>query len=219
MIRFVQDNARWLAAGFLLLFASTFGQTLFIGLSGGEIREAYGLSSGTFGTLYMLVTLSSAAVLSVLGSVLDTRPLQTVVLWTVLILAAGAIIVGLSDSLLVLLIGLFLLRLFGQGMIIHTAFTAIGRWFKHSRGRATALSVLGFNAGEAILPIAFVVVASVYGWQATWLIIAVFLIVVTLPTSLALTKVDRPVSKAETVSPVDPERHWTRREVLRDPCF
>ena len=219
MIEFVSENARWLAASFLLLFASTFGQTLFIGLSGGEIRETYGLSNGAFGAWYMVVTLSSAAVLSVLGSVLDTRPLQAVLFWTILLLATGAAAVGFSNNLVVLICGLFLLRLFGQGMIIHASFTALGRWFNEKRGRATALSVMGFNAGEAILPLAFVAFASVLGWQAMWIAVAIFLVICVLPITLVLVRVERSPVGAKTADIICSRRHWTRRDALRDPCF
>jgi len=33
-LRFMRDNGRWLAGGFLLTLFSSFGQTFFIGLSG-----------------------------------------------------------------------------------------------------------------------------------------------------------------------------------------
>ena len=62
-LRFFRDNARWLAAGFLLTFFSSFGQTFFIGLSGNDLRAAFGLSGGAFGALYMVATLASASTL------------------------------------------------------------------------------------------------------------------------------------------------------------
>ena len=62
---FLRENARWLAGGFLLTFFSSFGQTFFISLSAGNIREEYGLSHGGFGTLYMAATLGSALTLPI----------------------------------------------------------------------------------------------------------------------------------------------------------
>ena len=50
--------------GFLLIFFSSFGQTYFISLSAGHIREEYGLTNGGFGTLYMLGRARSAPELS-----------------------------------------------------------------------------------------------------------------------------------------------------------
>ena len=61
-LNFLRENARWLAGGFLLTLFSSFGQTFFISLSAGEIRAEYGLSHGTFGTLYMVATLASVIV-------------------------------------------------------------------------------------------------------------------------------------------------------------
>ena len=40
---FVVNNIRWLGGGFLLTFFSSFGQTFFISLSNGDIRETFGL--------------------------------------------------------------------------------------------------------------------------------------------------------------------------------
>jgi predicted negative regulator of RcsB-dependent stress response len=39
MLRFLTENLRWLATGFLLAIGSSFGQTYFISLFAGEIRE------------------------------------------------------------------------------------------------------------------------------------------------------------------------------------
>jgi len=39
-----------------------------------------------------------------------------------------------------LVIAIYLLRLAGQGMMSHTAMTAMGRWFVAERGRAVAVT-------------------------------------------------------------------------------
>lgn len=41
---FLRENARWLAGGLLFTFFSSFGQTFFISLSAGYIREDFGLT-------------------------------------------------------------------------------------------------------------------------------------------------------------------------------
>jgi len=43
----------------------------------------------------------------------------------------------------ILIVAVFLLRLFGQGMMTHIALTSTGRWFAAERGRAVSLVVLG----------------------------------------------------------------------------
>lgn len=81
---FIRNNGRWLSVGFLLTFLSSFRQTLFIGLSGNDIRAAHGLSGGEFGSLYMVATLGSAMTLPWLGRTLDLMPGWKIVRFTML---------------------------------------------------------------------------------------------------------------------------------------
>ncbi|MDP3527091.1 MAG: MFS transporter [Hoeflea sp.] len=219
ILNFLRDNARWIAGGFLLTFFSSFGQTYFIALSAGDIRAEYGLSHGGFGTLYMLATLASAASLPLIGRVIDRISVAATVLLAAPILAIACILMSWSTSLLALVLAIYLLRLFGQGMFSHIAFTAMGRWFAAQRGRAVSLTAIGVNVGEAVFPIAFVGVAALIGWRDSWLLAAGVLMLVALPAIYSLLKVERrPQSVA--VDPNQPvAREWTRGEVVRDPLF
>ena len=49
-----------LTLGVLLIFSSSIGQTYFISLFSGEIRNEFNLSHGIFGTFYSVATLTSA---------------------------------------------------------------------------------------------------------------------------------------------------------------
>ena len=64
---FLRRNARWLAAGFLLSFASSLGQTFYIALFASDLMVEIGLSHGEFGGLYTAATLASAFVMIWLG--------------------------------------------------------------------------------------------------------------------------------------------------------
>ncbi|MBC7286095.1 MAG: MFS transporter, partial [Hoeflea sp.] len=127
ILHFLRDNARWIAGGFLLTFFSSFGQTYFISLSAGDIRAEYGLSHGGFGTLYMVATLASAATLPQIGKIIDRISVSATVLLAAPILALACVLMAWSTSLVLLVLAIYLLRLFGQGMFSHIAFTAMGR--------------------------------------------------------------------------------------------
>lgn len=219
MLTFLKANLRWIAGGFLLLFASSFGQTFFIALSGGDIRADFGLSNGDFGGMYMAVTLLGAICLTWLGPIVDRRPVWQILVVTLPMMAVGALALAFADRLWLLLPALFLLRLTGQGMLVHIAYTALGRWFAAGRGRAISLSALGLNTAQAILPLTFVALAAVIGWRSAWIWAAIFVLLVILPLSIALTRVERnPEGEAPGRNMVAP-RHWARAEVLRDPLF
>ncbi|HJW12433.1 MAG TPA: MFS transporter [Albitalea sp.] len=219
MLVFLRDNARWIVGGFLLFLFSSFGQTFFISLSAGDIRREYGLSHGSFGSLYMAATLLSAFTLPRIGSAVDRYGSKRVVLFVVPMLALAASLMAGSRHLVLLFVALYLLRLFGQGMMSHIAFTAMGRWFSAQRGKALSLATLGMNAGEASFPVLFVAASSALGWRVAWWVGAAVLLVVALPVVAGLTAKDRDVHASEAASRARIVRDWTRGEVLRDPLF
>ncbi len=216
---FLVKNSRWLAGGFLLCFFSSFGQTFFISLSAGDIRREFDLSHGAFGTIYMGATLLSAFTLPQLGRVVDHASARTVLLLTLPMLAVATVAMGFASHWLGLLVTIYLLRLFGQGMMTHNAMTAMGRWFSAQRGRAVSLASLGNQAGEALFPLAFVAVAPLVGWRTTWFMSAVFILIVGLPAIYLLLRVERTPSLSDGPERRSAAREWTRKEVLRDPVF
>lgn len=216
---FVSRNLRWLAGGFLLCMFSSFGQTFFIALSGGRIRAEYGLSNGEFGSLYMLATLGSALTLPMLGRIVDRLSVAATAMIIMPGLALACVLMSVSHSVVLLGLTIYMLRLFGQGMMTHTSLTAMGRWFLRYRGRAVALSTLGLQAGEATMPVLSVILFATVGWRQSWLLSAAFLMLVALPIIYGLMRVEREPEKALPGAPGQAARHWTRREVLRDPYF
>ncbi|MFI0845459.1 MFS transporter [Mesorhizobium sp. IMUNJ 23232] len=218
-LAFLRDNARWLAGGFLLTFFSTVGQTTFISLSSGDIRAEYGLSHGEFGTIYMVATLASALTLPRLGTIVDRYSVKQVTLFVVPMLALAAVMMAFSHHVAVLLVTIYLLRLFGQGMMVHNAYTAIARWFAAQRGRALSIIIIGHNAGDAGFPLAFVALAATIGWRNGWLVAAALLLLVALPAAVALVAVNRTPRSTDPVPHIVDARDWTRGEVIRDPVF
>ena len=220
MLSFIRANARWLFGGFLLTFFSSFGQTFFIGLSGEELRARFALSDGEFGLLYMAATLGSAATLPFLGRLLDVVSGRWAILFVIPPLAIACVLIAFAPSVALLIASIYLLRLFGQGMMTHIAITETGRWFAAGRGRAISLVVPGHQAGEAVLPIAFVIVSTMISWQGAWLIASAVLIIGALPAIYALYSREREPSHTDHATGLDrTAQDWTRSEVVKDPYF
>lgn len=218
-ICFVRDNARWLAGGFLLLMFSSFGQTFFIGLAGNELRARFDLSGGAFGAIYMVATLASAVTLPWLGRSLDVMPGWKVTRFVMPMLALACLLLAYAPHVAVLVLAIYLLRLFGQGMMTEIAFTEVGRWFVASRGWAMALVTPGLQAGAALLPIAYVLIDQRFGWQAVWIVSALALML-GWPIVLRLTCVKRVPHANETGRASGRiARDWSRAEVIRDPIL
>lgn len=221
MLTFYRQNARWLLGGFLLTCFSGFGQTFFISVWGSEIRAAFELSHGDFGLVYMVATIGSALVLPFFGRLVDYVSVATTSLIVITMLTVAAITMSLATTLPLLFAAIFLLRLFGQGMMTHTAITAMGRWYASNRGKAVSIATIGHQFSEALAPTIFVFFAALYGWRESWLIAAAILMLIALPAIYALMRVERiPQSQVNVASDGDTViRQWTRAEMLGDRNF
>ncbi|MGI9201796.1 MAG: MFS transporter [Woeseiaceae bacterium] len=220
MKQFLRQNFRWIAGGFALTFFSSIGQTFFISASVAEWQAEFGLSHGEFGQLYMFATLGSAACLPFIGRLLDVLPAHRLILVVIPVLAGASLLAGYAATIPLLVGAIFLLRLFGQGMMTQIALTATGRWFVAERGRAVSLVVLGHQGGEATIPLAFAFITIAFGHTVGWVFAAAVLLLVGLPVSYWCYREPRvPHGQQSDEAEFAGVRSWTRREVLRDPAF
>jgi MFS family permease len=162
-----------LAAGFAFTFVSTFGQTPFIAPFGGALRQELDLSHAAFGMVYSGATLASGILIGRVGSLIDTVPLRRYAVLVVLGLGLACLTMAVVRHVVLLALSLFLLRLLGHGLMDHVAVTVMARSFREARGRAIAVASMGHPIGEAVLPLAAVLVVGVLGWRLGWALAAV----------------------------------------------
>ncbi|MET0841534.1 MAG: MFS transporter [Methyloceanibacter sp.] len=167
---------RIIGLGFALTFLSSFGQTFFISLSGPDIRAAFGLTHGAFGSIYSVANLSSGLLMIWVGSVIDRVDIRLYATTAMLGLTAAALSLSFAPNLLVLGLSLFALRLFGQGMLSHAGVMSTARLHEGVRGRALGVAALGFPAGEATLPALALALIAAFGWTGTWRIAALVIV-------------------------------------------
>ncbi|MCC5970220.1 MAG: MFS transporter [Pararhodobacter sp.] len=217
---FLRANAPWLAAGFLLTFTSSFGQTFFIAVFAGEIRATFELSHGAWGAIYAIATTTSALVMLYAGSLTDRFRVRYIGLGVLLGLAFAAMAMSWITEVWMLVVVIFLLRLFGQGLMGHTAMVAMARWFVATRGRAVSIAGLGVAMGEALLPIVFVALLGVFDWRVLWLVAAAALLALTPVLWVMLRHERTPQSFAQAAGSTGMQgRMWTRADALRNPVF
>ncbi|MCC5978876.1 MAG: MFS transporter [Salinarimonas sp.] len=219
-LRFVKDNAVWLLAGFLLTFASSFGQTFFIAVFAGEIRAYFGLSHGGWGGLYAFATMASAATMVFAGTLSDRFRVRVLGAAVLLGLALAALGMALATHFVVLVVAIYFLRLFGQGFMGHIAMVAMARWFVATRGRAVSIAGLGVATGEAFLPIVVVALLGLFDWRMLWIAAGLILIAFVPVLYLLLGHERTPQSfAADRGSQGFDGRMWTRGEVFRHRFF
>lgn len=219
---FLLQNRRFLAFGLACTLASNFGQTFFIALFGDRIRTDFGLSHGDFGALYGVATLCSGAVILWAGRQIDRVDLRifTAIIFTGLAISAG--MMSLTYSPAILIVSLFGLRLFGQGLLRHTAVVSMARYFEAARGRAMSVVGLGYPIAEAVFPVLLVMILSSFTWRQAWGGFAVYIFTLHLPLALWLLK-GHGVRHAQLEQRLkergDTQTDFTQRRLLRDHRF
>ena len=235
---FMRVEWRFLLFGMAMAFCSSLGQTFFISLFSAEIRGELGLGHGAFGTYYAIGTTASAVSLLWLGKLADTMRVEKLAMVVIFGLCASALMFSQVNSVFALVVGLYLLRLFGQGMTTHTYTTAMARRYVAARGRALSLAQLGINIAESIGPASVVALLLVLDWRLLWLCLPMLPLVGLLPFLRVLTRRTRyqdggglegvmAAAAAEGVDDraeadiitIDGVDHWRRRAVMRDRRF
>ncbi|SFD63311.1 MFS transporter [Roseivivax sediminis] len=220
LLSFLRDNARWLLAGGLLTFLSSFGQTFFISVFAGDIRAAFDLSHGAWGGIYSLGTTVSAMLMIGAGGLTDRFRSRALGGIGLVCLALACLAMAGTTSAWMLPVAILALRFFGQGMMGLIAMVSMSRWFVAARGRALSVAGLGVTLGQAVLPVIFVALLPLMDWRMLW-VIAAGITILGVPLLLVLLRTERtPQSHAAESDATGMEgRHWKRGEVLRHPFF
>lgn len=217
---FLLANARWLSAGFLIAFVSSFGQTYFIAIFAGSIRAEFNLSHGAWGGLYLIGTSASAILMVWAGGLVDHWRIRTLCVGVLSLLALACLAMAAVPNATALVFVIFALRFTGQGMLAHAAMVSMARWFVATRGRALAIASLGFKLGEAALPIIFVFLMTWASWRGLWVVAAGSTLLI-LPILMSLLKNERtPQSLAKMEHSTGMNgMNWTRNQTVQHWLF
>jgi len=216
----LKKNPSYVGYGALHYFFSSFGQTYLISLFVPEFISSLGINNTRFALIYSAATLTAALFLPYLGMLIDKIKIRYVSVANGILLALFCWVVSHTHNPVILFLGILGLRLGGQGMMVIIGSTAITRYFSENRGKALSLSALGLPIGETILPPITILLIHHAGWEITWIIIGLFIIIVFIPSAIGLVRKDddfqKPFSDHENV---EDSKTFTRHQVLKDPVF
>ena len=211
-----------------MTFYSSIGQTYMVGVFGPSIQAEFNLSHTTWGTIFMIGTLTSGVVLTWSGSLIDRVRLPVYALSICGLIVAACGFSAFVSGPVGLVLCIFLLRHSGQGLASHTAIISMTRYFVGNRGRAIAIASLGEAAGQAILPFLALVSITAIGWRWTYGWFGIIIAITSIPTVLGLLRGWAQLHRAH-LKRFDAEDNegseensvssWNRQQVLRDPRF
>jgi MFS family permease len=221
IIDIVRSNFKIIIFGFVFTFFSSIGQSFFIGLFNSNIRQELNISNAEFGSIYGIATLCSSLALIWVGKKIDDLKLVNYSLLVVIFLSLAALFFSFVNGIILLAMGIFFLRLSGQGLMAHTASVSTSRFFNQSRGKALSYIWVGMSFGEFLLPIIIVYLLTFIYWRNLWqgfsLLIILLLPIFTYLTVKEISIFSREKKNGDNDNKViDSIKSWTRSEVLKD---
>ena len=212
-------NKKVIIFGFIFTFFSSFGQSFFLGLFNAPIRNELGITHGQFGSIYAFATIFSSLSLIWLGKKIDDFRILNYSFFVIFLLFLSTLFFSFINNIYLLTIGIFLMRLSGQGLMSHASTTTISRFFEKSRGRALSTIWFGLSTAEFILPVLITYLFIFYSWRTVWQGIAIlsilFLPFIILNTIKSVNLDSREKDKISNLKKFK-IKSWKRREVLKD---
>ncbi len=142
----------------------TFTMSVFIDF---YIRD-FGWSRSLISILYSFATLSSGLILFTVGRVVNRYGLRIVTTIVTMLLGLACLWNSFITGPVMLFIGFFMLRLFGQGSMTLLPQTLVPQWFIKQRGRAFSFMMLGIIVSSTVLPPLNTWMIQTWDWSFAW---------------------------------------------------
>ena len=152
----------------LAYFFSGPGQTYSISIFIDHYIENFGWSRSLVSSLYSAGTLISGLILTFMGQKIDQYGHRKMIVVISVCLGTAAVWMSFVTTPIMLFIGFFLMRFFGQGSMGLWPQTLVPHWFKRKRGFAMSIMAIGGAVGAAFIPPLNNYLINLLGVSNTW---------------------------------------------------
>ncbi|WHH60947.1 MFS transporter [Petroclostridium sp. X23] len=171
------------AAAAITMFFSGPGQTYSISVFIDSYIKDFGWSRSLVSSIYSTATLIAGSLLFIVGRFIDKYGHKYMGVVIASLLGIACMWSSFVINPVMLFIGFFMLRLFGQGSMTLLSSTLVPQWFVKKRGLALSLMALGSVTSSAVLPPLNTYIIDTWGWSVAWRFWAVLLWLVFVPIS------------------------------------
>lgn len=200
-------------------FGSSVGQTFFVSLFMPSVASAVHVSHAQLATLYGAATILSALSLPWFGRWLDRTEILRYGLWAGFASVAGCLLMAAAWNAWAVLVAMYMLRLFAQGLMPLVGLTGAARYFDENRGRALSIVTLGHSAGEGVLPVLVVSFIAWFGWRSTYALAGVVVGLLMIPLATRLIEKNSQFRKPHSSHALNAQKRDGRNPLLRSPAF
>ncbi len=157
------------------------GQTYSISIFINHYVERFGWSRTQISSYYSIATLLAGLTLPFVGKIIDSFGHRKMIVMISFLLSMGALWMSNISTPLMLMIGFFILRLFGQGSMTLLPNTLVPAWFIKHRGKALSLMALGSVIGSAVIPPLNNYLLESMGVEKAWQFWSIMLLLIMAP--------------------------------------
>lgn len=165
----------------LSMFFSGPGQTYTISVFIDSYINSFGWSRSLVSGVYSAATLFSGLLLFWIGKGVDRYGPRIMSLLVASMLAVACLWSSFISGPIMLFVGFFLIRYFGQGSMTLVPNTLIPQWFVKQRGLAFSLMGIGGFVGATSFPPLTLWLINNWGWPVAWRILACALLIIFVP--------------------------------------
>jgi len=178
----------WIVAvvGTIGIIMSMPGQTIGVSAFTEHLLKAFNISRNQFSFAYMVGTIASSIFLIKAGKVYDKFGVRIVAGAAALGMGISLVFLSFSDiaarkmfvslipdayiSVFVLILGIFVLRFCGQGVLTMVSRNMIAKWFVRKRGLVVGITGLFVSFGFSTSPKLLDALIGQIGWRMTWIL-------------------------------------------------
>ncbi|SFK36297.1 Predicted arabinose efflux permease, MFS family [Halobacillus dabanensis] len=169
-----------LVAGLSVFFSGP-GQTYSISIFIDYYIEDFDYSRSLVSGIYSTATLLAGITLFMMGRLIDRFGQRAMMVTIGINLALALFWNAFLLGPIMMFLGFFMIRLFGQGSMTLIPNTLVPQWFIRKRGRALSVMAVGGFASSALLPPLNTWLIDSFGWRMTWGMWGFALLVVFVP--------------------------------------
>lgn len=204
------------AASTVAYIATAPGQTFIISQINMPLRDAFAIDALTLNSMYTVATVAAAFPLVIVGAWADRLGPRLMLAFVALAFGLGCLAMAGAQGVATVFLGFFLLRFLGQGSLSLVSQHALAMWFHRRLGLLHGIKMVLTFGVWVPFPALAVWLIETYGWRETYIIFAIAIPALVVPTALWLVR-NRPEDVGLLMDNDEPDWKDNEEEIAPDP--
>jgi len=222
------ENKHWLASrtnifyGWIILPISTLaafftspGQTYMVSVFNPSLRDALDISLSQLTGAYMFGTVLASIPQSYIGQWADRIGIRKMLFLIGSLFSLACVFISQVNSLVMLFMAFFFLRVFGQGALELLSVNMLPMWFRDRLGTVSGIKNVVSNLMMGVVPVSVLALIGQVGWRTTYILAGASVGLTLLPVVFFF-YINRPEDVGQNI---DGEDKLEAESTLAESCF